>query len=149
MKKFILIAIIALLCGCNEYTVYKDRFVAFDPVASSVMSIHEQGDFTGTYVVHYTGETPSARFTIGWEIIEGDGLKEGRDYEVVTSGRTLTFMPGVFNQPIRIHWLPSAIDEAKDNSLTIRLSSGPDDLILGMPGPDALFRQITIKKYKD
>ena len=149
MKKFIFLAIIALLCGCNEYTIYKDKFVAFDPASSSVTSVHEQGDFTGAYVVHYTGETPSTRFTVEWEIIEGDGLKEGRDFEIENSGRNLTFMPGVFSQPIRVHWLPSSLDASKDHSATIRLVPRPDDVILGMPGPDGLFRHITITKYKD
>ena len=149
MKKFIFFAIIALLCGCNEYTIYKDKFVAFDPASSSVTSVHEQGDFTGAYVVHYTGETPSTRFTVEWEVVAGNGLQEGRDFEIENSGRNLTFMPGVFSQPIRVHWLPSSLDASKDNSVTIRLVSGPDDVILGMPGPDGLFRQIIITKYKD
>lgn len=149
IKRLIIAAIVVLLAGCNEYTLYTDRFVAFDPNTSSVTSVNELGDFTGTYNVHYTGPTPSARFTVGWEVVAGNGLQEGRDFEIENSGRNLTFMPGVFSQPIRVHWLPSSLDASKDNSVTIRLVSGPDDVILGMPGPDGLFRQITITKYKD
>lgn len=150
MKKILLLTFLTfLMCGCNEYLVFTDRFVSFDLVTSSVTSINEAGDFVGTYNVHYTGETPAARFAVTWEIIAGEGLKEGVDFEVENSSRTLTFMPGVFSQPIRIHWLPHELDGAKDNSLVIRLKSGPEDVILGMPGPDGVNRQITIIKYKN
>lgn len=150
MKKILILTFLAaVLCSCNEYIVYTGKFVAFDTKTSSVTSINEAGDFVGTYNVHYTGETPSVRFSVTWEIIPGDGLKEGVDYVVENSSRTLTFMPGVFSQPIRIHWCPNELDATKNNSLIIRLKSGPDDVILGMPGPDESFRQITILKYKN
>lgn len=150
MKRlFIILSIIGLLTGCNEYTLYTGKFVAFDPASSSVTSINELGDFTGTYYVHYSGTSNDTRFAVTFEVIPGNGLVEGVDYEMETSGKTLNFMPGIFSLPIRIHWIPNEIDESKDNSVILRLTSAPDDITLGYPGPDKLNKEIKILKYKN
>ena len=148
-NRFIIFAVIALICSCNEYTLFTGKFVAFDLASSDVTTINEAGDFTATYYVHYSGETPKERFSVEYEVIPGDGLEEGRDYEVETSGRKLNFLPGVFTLPIRIHWMPNDIDPSKDNSVIIRLVSGPEDIILGMPGPDMVNKEIKLIKYKN
>ena len=152
MKKiFVIFTFMLSFMGCNtnEFTIYNGKFVFFDTSASDVISINELGEFTGTYYVHYSGETAKERFAITYEVIPGDGLVEGRDYEMVTSGRTLNFMPGVFSLPIRINWKPNEIDETKDNTLTLRLKSGPDGITLGYPGPAQNNKQLIITKYKN
>ena len=152
MKKILIIFTFVLSfigCNTNEFTVYNGKFVFFDVGASDVTSINELGEFTGVYYVHYSGETAKERFTVSYEVIPGDGLVEGRDYKMVTSSTTLNFMPGVFSLPIRINWIPNEIDETKDNSLTLRLKSGPEDITLGYPGPAQNNREIKMTKYKN
>ncbi len=44
----------AMVCACNKIETFKDSFVAFDTAKSSVVSINAEGEFTGSYTVHYT-----------------------------------------------------------------------------------------------
>ncbi|MGN0188596.1 MAG: hypothetical protein ACI395_03695 [Candidatus Cryptobacteroides sp.] len=134
--------------GCNKYVLFTDSFVAFDVNASSATSVDASGSWTGVYYVDYTGETQKETLTVTFSVKAGDGLVEGIDYEMVTKGNTLSFLPGIFTLPIRIKWLSNPIDTSKDNSLTISLESSSDpETTLGMPGPDALNKSITIHKY--
>lgn len=81
-----------------------------------------------------------------YEIKAGNGLREGHDFKLITTGNTLTFPQGVFECPIRIAWLAAATDPSKDNSITIRLVSNSKDFIMGLPGPDQIRRQLVITK---
>ena len=83
---------------------------------------------------------------VNYEIVVGDGLQEGVDYELVTTGNQLTFEPGIYDMPIRIKWLAHPVDETKDNTLTIRLTGNSQSLHLGVPGPDGLQKQLVIEK---
>lgn len=85
--------------------------------------------------------------TVSFEITHGDGLAAGRDFEVMTAGRTLLFAPGIFEMPIRIKWLRNPVDPAKDNSLRIQLTDNDRGFTLGLPGPDKLQSSLTITKY--
>ena len=76
----------------------------------------------------------------------GDGLKSGVDFELVTKGSTLTFLPGIYDMPIRIRWMPNHLDENKDNTITIRLTGNNQGLTMGLPGPDGLQRELVIEK---
>jgi hypothetical protein len=83
---------------------------------------------------------------VDYSFTVGDGLKAGVDFERVTTGNQIVFVPGVYSMPIRIRWLPSEIDASKDNSITIRIENTSLGFTLGFPGPDQLSRQHTIRK---
>ena len=100
------------------------------------------------YYVDYTGETQKETLTLTFSVTAGNGLTEGVDYEMITKGNTLSFLPGIFTIPIRIKWLSHPLDPSRNNSLTISLESSSDpETIIGMPGPDSLNKSITIHKY--
>lgn len=136
----------ALTLSCNRLETFKDAFIAFDTAKSSAVSIDAEGEFTGSYSVHYTGPKPSAPVSVTFSVTSGDGLAEGVDYRVATSGGKITFLPGVFEQTIKIDWLPHDIDPSKDNTVTVSLTSA-DGVSLGYPGPDRLMKSIVIRKY--
>lgn len=148
LKNILLFAGLCLtLAGCNKYTLFTDAFVAFDVDTSSATTVDASGSWTGVYYIDYTGETQKETLTVTFSIKKGEGLTEGIDYEIITKGRTLTFLPGIFSLPIRIKWLPSPLDASKDNSLTITLETSSDPkTALGHPGPDSLNKSITIYK---
>ena len=141
-----LLAALALTGACNRIATFDGAFVAFDTAKSSVVSIDTEGEFTGSYTVHYTGPKPSAPIVVTFAVTCGDGLSEGIDYKVATVGGKITFMPGIYEQVIKIDWLPHDIDETKDNTVTIRLLSA-GGVTLGYPGPDRLMKDLVIRKY--
>lgn len=141
-----LLAALVLTGACNKIATFDGAFVAFDTAKSSVVSIDAEGEFTGSYTVHYTGPKPSAPIVVSFAVICGDGLSEGIDYKVATVGGKITFMPGIYEQTIKIDWLPHDIDETKDNTVTISLLSA-GGVTLGYPGPDRLMKDLVIRKY--
>ena len=141
------LATLALTVACNKIETFDGAFVAFDTAKSSVVSIDAEGEFTGSYTLHYTGPKPSAPIVVSFAVTCGDGLSEGIDYKVVTVGGKITFMPGIYNQVIKIDWLPHDIDETKDNTVTISLLSA-EGVTLGYPGPDRLMKDLVIRKYR-
>lgn len=142
-----LLAALALTGACNKIATFDGAFVAFDAAKSSVVSIDAEGEFTGSYTVHYTGPKPSAPIVVCFAVTCGDGLSEGIDYKVATVGGKITFMPGIYEQVIKIDWLPHDIDETKDNTVTISLLSA-EGVTLGYPGPDRLMKDLVIRKYR-
>lgn len=141
-----LMSIAVLAASCNKITLFDEAFVAFDTAKSSVVSINATGEFTGSYTLHYTGPKPSAPIVVNFVVTCGNGLAEGVDYKVATAGGKITFMPGIYEQVIKIDWLPHEIDESKDNTVTISLVSA-DGVTLGYPGPDKLMKDLVIRKY--
>ena len=141
-----LLAALVLTGACNKIATFDGAFVAFDTAKSSVVSIDAKGEFTGSYTVHYTGPKPSAPIVVSFAVTCGDGLSEGIDYKVATVGGKITFMPGIYEQTIKIDWLPHDIDETKDNTVTISLLSA-EGVTLGYPGPDRLMKDLVIRKY--
>lgn len=144
LAMLMLIAVSA--ASCNKITLFDEAFVAFDTAKSSVVSINATGEFTGSYTLHYTGPKPSAPIVVNFVVTCGNGLAEGVDYKVATAVGKITFMPGIYEQAIKIDWLPHEIDESKDNTVTISLVSA-DGVTLGYPGPDKLMKDLVIRKY--
>ena len=142
----VLMLIAVSSASCNKITLFDEAFVAFDTAKSSVVSINAAGEFTGSYTLHYTGPKPSAPIVVNFVVTCGNGLAEGVDYKVATAGGKITFMPGIYEQVIKIDWLPHEIDESKDNTVTISLVSA-DGVTLGYPGPDKLMKDLVIRKY--
>ena len=140
------LAALVLTVSCNKIATFDGAFVAFDTAKSSVVSIDAEGEFTGSYTLHYTGPKPSAPIVVSFAVTCGDGLSEGIDYKVATVGGKITFMPGIYEQTIKIDWLPHDIDETKDNTVTISLLSA-GGVTLGYPGPDRLMKDLVIRKY--
>lgn len=141
-----LMSIAVSSASCNKITLFDEAFVAFDTAKSSVVSINATGEFTGSYTLHYTGPKPSAPIVVNFVVTCGNGLAEGVDYKVATAGGKITFMPGIYEQVIKIDWLPHEIDESKDNTVTISLVSA-EGVTLGYPGPDKLMKDLVIRKY--
>lgn len=150
MKKIIvmLLAVVAL-CACqkDEFEGYDVPFVkvATTTGASQTVVLSDVNN-VNTYLVTVSSKALTSALVVNYEIVVGDGLQEGVDYQLVTTGNQLTFEPGVYDMPIRIKWLAHTVDETKDNTLTIRLTGTNQNLQLGVPGPDGLQKQLVIEK---
>lgn len=150
MKKIIvmLLALVAL-CGCQneEFEGFDMPFVKVTTTtgASQTVVLSNVNNIN-TFVVSVSSKMLTTALVVNYEIVVGDGLQEGVDYELVTTGNQLTFEPGIYDMPIRIKWLAHPVDETKDNTLTIRLTGNSQNLHLGVPGPDGLQKQLVIEK---
>ena len=148
-------AALALLCGCERHTeVFFDTpFVRIEEAnGGTTMDIDHTLDNLLTeirVVVSASKNYFSAPITVEYEIIVGDGLQEGRDFRIQSSHRSpLTFDPGTYSLPIRIIWYRSAaFDPARDNTLTLRLTSASvPEMLLGVPGPDGKKKEFIYKQ---
>ena len=135
-------------CGLDENKPYDLNFIHIMLDGASSTTVSYKAKTVATYSVYLS----SAKFTesveLTYEIIVGDGLKAGVDYNLITVGNKLIFLPGIYDMPIRIQWLSNAIDVSKDNTLTIRLVSNDKDYIIGLPGPDKLQSEFIISKVQ-
>lgn len=150
MKKIIIMLLaIITLCGCQ-----KEEFEGFDvpfvkvttTTGASQTVVLSNVNNVNTYMVSVSSKALTSALVVDYEIVVGDGLQEGVDYQLVTTGNQLTFEPGVYDMPIRIKWMAHTVDETKDNTLTIRLTGTNQNMQLGVPGPDGLQKQLVIEK---
>ena len=140
-------ACLFLVAGCKDTTIepFEAFYVAFNPDASGPDRVNCNGTLSALYTVHLCSTLPSEPVHVTYSVT-ADGLTEGVDYKLGSSGRTLTFLPGIFDQRIAIDWLPNAL--ARDGTLTLRLETVDADLLLGYPGPSQKNRTFVITKYK-
>lgn len=149
MKRLYFILIICCIYACttDENTPYDTPFIHImsDTGASKVV-VKTDVNNVNTYNVYLSSKPLSENLEVNYQIVVGDGLKAGVDFELVTKGSTLTFLPGIYDMPIRIRWIPNPVDPGKDNTIVIRLTGNSQGLITGLPGPDGLQRELVIEK---
>ncbi len=152
INHLLLSAIILCLCSvavsCTKDEEPFDNpfiYIEVDGGASSVV-VNSDVNNTNTYNVYVSSRAFNRNLEVNYEIIAGNGLQAGRDFEIVTPGNTLTFMPGIYDMPIRIRWKPNPVDPSNNNTLTIRLTGNNMGFTMGVPGPDGLKRELVIRK---
>lgn len=147
----ILAAATALLfSSCEKDKPYDHPFVyiiqADDAAYAATSTVSSQATVVRTYNICLSSKELSENLIVDYSFNVGDGLKAGVDFERVTTGNQIVFVPGVYSMPIRIRWLPNEIDPLKDNTITIRIENTSLGFTVGFPGPDQLSRQHTIRK---
>lgn len=156
-----LILIIFSSCNKDENIVFDTPFISLEPInSSSAGPINTDQEFVAEYMLYMNAAAQSRNVDVTYEIIVGEGLVEGRDYQLLTEGDKQTFLPGIYDLGIRIKWLRTcvrdeenkivsdALDASKDTTLKIRLVSNSAGFTLGYPGPDQKGKEIVIKKEK-
>lgn len=137
-------------CGMEEHEPYQVPFVHImkDEVSSAVVSAlaNTPANRPDSYTVYLSSKPLEDDLVVDFDLIIGNGLQEGRDFILVTQGRSLTFKPGIYDMPIRIRWIANPVDPTKDNTLTIVLVGNNKGFHLGLPGPDHLQSRFTITK---
>lgn len=152
MRTFRQTSLFALLflagCAKNELPLFDEPFVYLETSTGSDNAV--VGADMKAVVTYYIGISCPA-FTepidVSFQVTSGDGVTEWLDYELVMSGMTVTFLPGIWRMPIRIRWLDHPIDDTKDNTVVISLTgTKPDTFTLGYPGPAARGSKLVITK---
>lgn len=151
LRNILFVTVMCLvLAGCNKYTKFKDYFVAFNLTDSSPTVINASASTNAKYVVQLCSVKPVATIEVYFSVTPGDGLTEGVDYKIKTSGGKLVFLPGIYTRNIEIEWLSHELNPSKDNTLKISLTGVTnDDIGIGYPGPDAKYKEILIYKTQN
>jgi len=150
LKKQILFPLIALLlssCGLDENEPYNLKFIHIMLDETTSTTISAKANTIGTYSVYLSSARATEPVEVTYKIEVGDGLQAGIDYNLITTGNTLTFYPGIYDMPVRIQWLSNEnLDASKDNSIKIVLLSNNKGYSIGLPGPDHNQSSFTITK---
>ena len=153
MRKIILLltALLTLAgCGKDESVTFTQPFIRISTetgAASTVVRSNVRN--INTYYIYLSSRPLTANLEVNYEVIIGDGLQSGVDFELVNPSNQITFLPGIYAMPIRIKWLEHTVDPNKDNTLTIRLVSNSQNFTMGYPGPDETQRQLVITKENE
>ncbi|RWU04858.1 hypothetical protein [Pedobacter chitinilyticus] len=153
MKKNKYIYILSLLLSITMLSACKDEFEPYDHpffhihVAnrSTVEVAADRNDQTD-YKVYFSTKLQFEPVDLKYEVIVGNGLLAGRDFELITQGNTLNFPNGIFERPVTIKWIAAPVDATKNNTITIRLLSNSKNYTIGLPGPDQLQKELIITK---
>lgn len=143
---FVLMAF-AVSCQVDSTPLYDNPFVylATGEGAGSVI-VGADADVVNTYYMMLSSKSFDEDIVVEYEAVAGSGLQEGVDYSIITEGRSIRFLPGIFRMPIRIKWMPNEVGADKDNTLRLRITHSNVPLTYGLPGPDACNRELVITK---
>ena len=150
LKHTTLLAAAVLLTGCakNELPLFDEPFVYVETsTGANVAVVGADMKATVTYYIGLSCPAFTDPIGVNFSVTCGSGLAEGVDYEVVTPGGAVTFLPGIWRMPLRIQWKEHAIDESKDNTVTIAITgTSTGTFTLGYPGPAAKGSKLVITK---
>ncbi|MEJ5056301.1 hypothetical protein [Sphingobacterium sp. MYb382] len=137
-----------LFASCNKElaTPYDHPFFYIHVKKASEVQVQTARNETVEYPVYFSTKQQYEAITLDYEVIVGDGLKAGVDFELLNTGTSLVFKPGFVEMPIRIRWISHAVDPAKDNTIRIKLLKNDKQITIGLPGPDANQSELKIIK---
>lgn len=134
-------------CSKDENETYDLRFVHIMDNESSSVTVSDKANTVGTYNIYLSAPQVLEPITVSYKIIAGAGLTEGVDYELINAGTGVTFLPGIYDMPVRIRWKANPVDPAKDNTISIDLRSVSNSAYhIGLPGKGGYQRSLIITK---
>lgn len=154
MKKnisYIYIVVVMLMTGCGkeEYKPFDEAFIHIMSNNQSTETVNYMANATRTYNIYLSSKPLKSNLEVNFQITAGNGLKEGVDYEILTNGNSVLFLPGIYDMPLRIRWIANPLlDSSKDNTLTITLTGNNQNINIGLPGPDHNQSKFIITKVK-
>lgn len=152
MKRLVLLfticTTIGILSSCNKalITPYDNPFFYIHVNNASQVNVQATRNETVDYKVYLSSKLQYDPIALNYEIIVGNGLKAGVDFELVNTSTTLVFKPGYFEMPVSIKWKSNPLDATKDNSITIKLLDNDKGITVGLPGPDKKQTSLKITK---
>ena len=147
---FLMLFVGLVSCSVNDPIVFDGAFVYIvDESGQASSEVSWEGDKNMvTYNLNLVCPGDFNDVIVYYELIVGDGLKEGVDFRQISSTASpILFPKGIYTMPIRIEWLRHEIDPNKDNTLTISITGCDDKRVtLGKPGPDKIGKNYIITK---
>mgnify|MGYP007033759645 FL=1 len=72
---------------------------------SSSVTVSAKANTIGTYNIYFSTPATGETVTLTYEVVAGDGLKEGVDFRLLQDENSITFLPGIYDMPVRIQWI--------------------------------------------
>lgn len=136
-------------CGKENFKPFDTPFIHIMENNTASATVNYQANVIRSYNVYLSSRPLTENLSVTYEIVPGSGLRENVDYEVLTKENPLVFLPGIYDMPVRVRWLPSPdFNPQADNTLTIRLVSNDKGYTLGLPGPDQRQKEFIITKIQ-
>ena len=147
-KYFAIIVLISLFssCGKDEFEPYDHPYIHIMKDELSSTTISAKANTIGEYKIYLSSKPLTQNLKVVYSVTAGIGLQEGVDYELVNSSNELTFLPEIYDMPVRIRWKSHVVDTEADNSLIIRIESNNMDFTMGLPGDAQTQREFIITK---
>ncbi|SKB40946.1 hypothetical protein SAMN05660841_00371 [Sphingobacterium nematocida] len=152
MKKISRVIVVLLLSvmmiSCNKELVkpYDHPFFYIHVAQASEINVQASRNEVVDYKVFFSTKLQYEPIKLQYEIIVGDGLKEGVDFEVLSNRSELVFKPGYFELPITIRWKANPLNPSANNYVIIRLLNNDKGITVGLPGPDKKQTELKINK---
>lgn len=144
---FIVSVLLLSSCSKDENAPYDLKFVHIMDNESSTVTVSEKANAIGTYSVYVSTSQFLSPITVTYKITVGNGLTQGVDYDLVNAGTELTFLPGIYDMPVRIKWKANPVDPARDNTITIDIIGVSDPAFtIGLPGKGQYQKSLVITK---
>ena len=142
------------LWGCYEEPQPLDKPFVYimDESGGGKMDISAQGNnILSDLRVHLSCKKFTEPIVVHYDVIVGDGLKEGVDFVIQSTTKSpLTFKPGTFDLPVRVQWKRNEnLDPTKDNTVTFAITNVESELgefHIGYLGPDKFYSKYVFTK---
>lgn len=138
-----------LSCSKDEVEPLDQPFVHIMVDELSEISVNSSRRDVVPYYIFLSSKPLDQSLEVSYSVVPGDGLQEGRDYELLTTENPLVFPPGIYQRPIQIRWLDRKVDPSKNNSLKIVLEGNNLGISTGLPGPDKYQTELKITKVNN
>ncbi len=148
---FFITILFFLLHSCNKDNLkkYDNPFFYIEKNGESKEIIYSEVDMVSEYFIYFSSKALKKPVNVFYNIKVGNGLKEYKDYIVLNKLNKITFLPGIYQMPIRIKWLPKKVKEGDDNSITIKITSNSMNYNIGLPGKDKKQSSFVITKINN
>ncbi len=146
-----LLFVIFVLYSCNKDNLekYDNPFFHIMKNGESKELISSEADVVSEYFIYFSSKYFNKTVNVFYNIQVGNGLKEYEDYIVLNKLNKITFLPGIYQMPIRIKWLPKKVEEGDNNSITIKIISNSMNYNIGLPGKDKKQSSFVITKINN
>lgn len=151
MKFLFLFPLCGLILSCSkeEDILMEEAFVHIMVNETSEIQVNSNRRDVVSYYIYFSTAPTTQTLEVDYSVIAGEGLQEGRDYELITRENPMAFPAGIYQRPIQIRWLERRVDPAMDNTLTIQLEGNNLGVTTGFPGPDARQSALIITKVNN
>lgn len=140
------------LCSCEKHeTIFDHPFIYITDgkmSGSSREDVTSDGRYTSEYTLILSSKTLKEELIVTYDLIVGDGLTEGVDFELLNP-KSVVFPIGLYENVIRIKWNARRVDETKNNTIRIVLTGTNQNITLGFPGPDKNNSSFMITKFNN
>lgn len=142
------IALMVLFFSCSKEQIEKfdEPFVHIMSDNQSNITVNSNRSDVVSYYIYYSTKRTIEGIKVTYSVNPGSGLKEGRDYRVITSENPLLFPSGINRRPVQIKWLRRKVNPTEDNTLSIKIEDTDKKVNIGLPGPNNRQSEFIIKK---